>query len=315
MPDLPQHSPKKLRSPSFPALGLSEAVSKAKVIWEKETRHAVPADVAVTHWGYSPKSSGGKQAVAALLKYGLFEESGSNQSRTVKLTDRALRILLGRGDESKNALRDAALEPDLHRLLWDSYRGTLPSDETLKRNLILDHKFNPSSVQDAIASYKDSLDFSGLSGEIHPHEGQFEQPTIQATEPVAQGPLSFFERAFNAPSKPGPAVPQQSSLPVQPPMISAPPSPDSFLPIPLDCGMNALIPRGMSEDDFSILLDTLKLWKRKIVRSEWPKDAIWHNADHDQPVVVIGPMGEKDGVKYYRTSTGTGIPESELEFK
>ncbi len=86
-----------------------------------------------------------------------------------------------------------------------------------------------------------------------------------------------------------------------------------YLPIPLDIG-DAPIPVGMSDSDFDLLLDTLKLWKKKIVRSEYPKQAIWRNKDHDKPVTIIGYAGEKEGVKYYQSSTGTGIPESELEF-
>jgi hypothetical protein len=41
-----------------------------------------------------------------------------------------------------------------------------------------------------------------------------------------------------------------------------------YLPIPLDIG-NASIPVGMSEEDFQLLLETLKLWKKKIVRDDF----------------------------------------------
>lgn len=69
----------------------------------------------------------------------------------------------------------------------------------------------------------------------------------------------------------------------------------------------------MSEDDFQLLLETLQLWKRKIVRPEFPKQAVWRNADGDKPVTLTGIMGERDGVKYYRSSDGTGIPATELD--
>jgi hypothetical protein len=43
--------------------------------------------------------------------------------------------------------------------------------------------------------------------------------------------------------------------------------------------------------------------------------AIWRNQDHDQPVTVIGELGEIDGVKYYAiTESIAGIPAHELEF-
>lgn len=256
-----EHTPKQLRSPSFPSIGLTEAVSKARIIWDKETRHPVPAEVAVTHWKYSPKSSGGRQAIASLLKYGLLEESGSNQARMVKLTDRALRILLGSGEEARAALRDAALAPGLHRLLWDTYQGTLPSDETLKRNLVLEQKFNPSSVPVALAAYKDSLTCAGLNEETS------WSPSVEIPSPLEHLAPSIASPSVASDRTGGTLPLRPSSIKPAVPMFSIP-SAEAYLPIPLDCGMNALIPRGMSEDDFSILLDTLKLWKRKIVRSE-----------------------------------------------
>lgn len=87
-----------------------------------------------------------------------------------------------------------------------------------------------------------------------------------------------------------------------------------YLPIPLDIG-DAPIPVGMSEDDFDLLLQTLKLWKRRIVKSEFPKQAIWKNKDSDMPVTIIGIAGSKDGQLYFQSSTQTGIPASELTFE
>jgi hypothetical protein len=47
-----------------------------------------------------------------------------------------------------------------------------------------------------------------------------------------------------------------------------------------------------------------------------PAQAIWRNKDHDQPVTVIGEMGERDGRRFYSVKeTTTGIPEDELVFE
>jgi hypothetical protein len=98
-----------------------------------------------------------------------------------------------------------------------------------------------------------------------------------------------------------------------------------YLSIPLDIG-DAPIPVGMSDSDFDLLLETLNLWKKKIVRAAYqppnpakemmfPKKAIWKNRDHDLPVTLVDLAGERDGVTYYQSSTGTGIPASELTFE
>ncbi len=46
-----------------------------------------------------------------------------------------------------------------------------------------------------------------------------------------------------------------------------------------------------------------------------PAYAQWCNADHDEPVRVVGVLGERDGVVYLRIEgSQTGIPANEVEF-
>ncbi|MDB6151379.1 MAG: hypothetical protein JWQ44_2827 [Chthoniobacter sp.] len=47
----------------------------------------------------------------------------------------------------------------------------------------------------------------------------------------------------------------------------------------------------------------------------FPKQAAWKNRDNDMPVTITGIAGARDGVTYYQSSTGTGIPETEIEFQ
>ena len=80
----------KVRSPSFPFISLPGAVHRARELYTAERRNLVSVDVAVAHWGYSPKSSGGKQTIAALRAYGLLEEVRGE----LRLTDRAQHIVV-----------------------------------------------------------------------------------------------------------------------------------------------------------------------------------------------------------------------------
>jgi hypothetical protein len=44
--------------------------------------------------------------------------------------------------------------------------------------------------------------------------------------------------------------------------------------------------------------------------------ATWKNKDHDQPVTIVGELGEQGGKRFYAAKeTATGIPEDELEFE
>ena len=51
--------------------------------------------------------------------------------------------------------------------------------------------------------------------------------------------------------------------------------------------------------------------------AEYPKKAIWKNKDFDQPILVIGKLGEdENGTAFYAAKESrTGIPENELEFE
>ena len=53
-------SRRKVRSPSFPFIGLREALDRARAFYEAEQRNAARPETAAAHWGYSPKSSGGE---------------------------------------------------------------------------------------------------------------------------------------------------------------------------------------------------------------------------------------------------------------
>jgi hypothetical protein len=153
-------SKKKVRSPSFPFIGLREALDRARAFYEAEQRNAARPETAAAHWGYSPKSSGGKQTIAALRAFGLLEGDS-----LVKLSGRALRIVLderGGSEERERLLQQAALMPPIHARLWERYGAELPSAQTLRLWLILDEGFNENSVDDFLTEYRETLEYARL---------------------------------------------------------------------------------------------------------------------------------------------------------
>lgn len=153
-------SRKKIRSPSFPFIGLREALDRARTFYEAEQRNAARPETAAAHWGYSAKSSGGKQTIAALRAFGLLEGDV-----LVKLSGRALRILLDEREGSEERLRlvqQAALMPPVHARLWERYGAEPPSPQTLRLSLILDEGFNENSVDDFLTEYRETLEYARL---------------------------------------------------------------------------------------------------------------------------------------------------------
>lgn len=115
------------------------------------------------HWGYSAKSSTAQQTLGALKHYGLVE-SGKGR---VWLSQRALRILLDSRESSSEkdqAIREAALYPRLFKKIWDAHGAELPSDATLRTNLLLSEGFaSEEAATEFIAKYKETIRFAKLT--------------------------------------------------------------------------------------------------------------------------------------------------------
>lgn len=182
----------KVRSPSFPFASLPEAIRRARELYEAERRNPVHPDVAVAHWDYSAKSSGGKQTIAALRAYGFLE----NVREELRLTDRAQQILVREpgSAERNDLLRQAALAPPLFSKLWERYGRDLPSDKSLRSWLVLELKVNENSVEDLLRSYRETLMYAGLLQGDDPGEPR---PTIRVAA-LRELTLSFPLGEFKA---------------------------------------------------------------------------------------------------------------------
>ena len=225
-------SKKKVRSPSFPFIGLREALDRARAFYEAEQRNAARPETAAAHWGYSPKSSGGKQTIAALRAFGLLDGDS-----LVKLSGRALRIVLDErsgSEERERLLQQAALMPPIHARLWERYGAELPSAQTLRLWLILDEGFNENSVDDFLTEYRETLEYARL---------------------LQTGPAREETRAEEPPAVPPPPARPAETTGIDP------------LVFPLLDG-NAVelrIRRKISAEEAEDLRTVFELWLRKIV--------------------------------------------------
>jgi hypothetical protein len=101
--------------------------------------------------------------LAGLKKFGLIEM----QANRVVVTKRAVNILLFPDQErGKNALREAVLLPQAYRELFNRFKGKkIPSDATLRSELIADKGFNPKAVDGFLKDFRASLVHAGISTE------------------------------------------------------------------------------------------------------------------------------------------------------
>lgn len=153
------------RSPAYPFIPVSRAIEQARALHEKEGDYPAPLGSAVGAWGYSPKSSGGRQTLAALRYYGLIDVTGEGDARKIKVSDIARRIILDQRDddtEKRTLLRQVALTPAIHRALYERYPSGLASDGTVEHGLIFEDGYNPSAAKELLGQFKDTATYAWL---------------------------------------------------------------------------------------------------------------------------------------------------------
>lgn len=163
---MPTPSASKHRSPQYPGIGLEAALGRARTFYHHERRNWANFAVALKHWDLNPKSSTSGITVAALVAYGLLEDSGGGSSRVLKLSESALRILLDDREvspEREQLYKEAALKPTMHRKLWERWGADLPSDANLRHSLIFEWKFNENAVDSFIRQFRATIRFAKLT--------------------------------------------------------------------------------------------------------------------------------------------------------
>ena len=201
---------KKGRSPSYPAIALDAALDRARQLWQVERQHPTPIEKIAKHWGYKSLNGPAALQLAALKKFGLLEDEGAGQSRRARVSDLAVDILAN-PDESVRAasIRRAALNPAIHRELWETFKTDIPSDSNLHWQLTRERSlpFTETGATEFIPEYRQTLAFAQLidGASVTPQAGKQEQEGEDDggdAIPVVPPPDQQRDR-LRAPRKPG----------------------------------------------------------------------------------------------------------------
>jgi hypothetical protein len=143
----------KVRSPSYPAIGLKEAIEKAGAVYKNDYQNQVPRAVAAAHMGYQSLNGKSLGVLSALLKFGLLEGRGDQ----TRVSDLALRIIAHpAGDPERSAaIIEAASKPELFAELNKRYPAGGGSDAAI-RSYLLTQKFIPVAADSALRSYRET---------------------------------------------------------------------------------------------------------------------------------------------------------------
>lgn len=150
------------RSPNYPGIGLRAAVGKIESLYKADGLAPSPKLAALKHMGYERHHSEAARTLSALKSFGLIEETADR----IKLSQRGIEIVARQQNDpiKERAIKQAAVSPEIYQAIMEEYRSTgLPSDASLKSDLITVRKFNPTAVDGFVQDFKDTLEFAGLS--------------------------------------------------------------------------------------------------------------------------------------------------------
>ncbi len=176
----------KMRSPNYPAIGLPEAIRSIQQIWEAEKRTPVPIDVLGAAMGYKSVSGPVRTKVAAIRKYGLLEQNGSN----FKLADLGMQILHSLPDskERQDAITAAAMRPEAFRELYETHIDA--SDQALKSHLLMKKSFSEAGAKQFIKAFRDTLSIANpVDSEYIPQKEESEPEDDTIMEPTSSTPV------------------------------------------------------------------------------------------------------------------------------
>lgn len=152
--------PARKKSPRAPSMPLDEAIDRTAKAYARDRLHPAPTDVMAQHLGYKNANNGAAlQALASLRYYGLMERSADGMMTVSKAFES---YHYAPDEQLKRKLQITWLRsPPVFAELLDKYGAGLPSDPTLRHELITQKQFAPPAAETLIAVLRRSVDFVG----------------------------------------------------------------------------------------------------------------------------------------------------------
>lgn len=143
------------RSPNYPSIGLQEAISLAKQLWDREKKSQVPSEVAARAWGYKGQNGVSRMKLASLKKFGLLEGRGGDG---VRLTDLAMHLVTYPLDSAEyyEAKNEAARKPELFAEVLQTHPHA--SNENLQAYLITRKGFSASGAKQFVKAFRETVE-------------------------------------------------------------------------------------------------------------------------------------------------------------
>ncbi|MCB1237897.1 MAG: hypothetical protein KDM91_22720 [Verrucomicrobiae bacterium] len=253
----------KERSPKFPFIPLSEAVAALRKI-DGAIRSGQPftRPTLLEALGFASEHGGAVKTIAALRGYHLIAGKGPEQPG-LRITDLGRRLLDAGAEVAGDRLSDfrrAALWPPMFRRIWRRARH-LTEDELV--DLLRLRGFTDTGAARAASVYMANSAYARLEElNIEPDFPDKPRRRDEKDDEPRPRDRKLRERVEAAMRRAGQA-------PGSPPPPPRPGPPPNALSLPLSTG-RATVPLGITEEEFQVLMQTLRLWKPKLVKDFKP---------------------------------------------
>jgi len=183
-------------------MALDEAISRVLRVYEKERRHAAPTEVVAQHMGYKSASSGAAlSALASVRYYGLLERPSEGKLAVTKDVESY------NFNPSEAARADLLVKwlksPPVFGELLDQYQGALPSEATIRYDLI-QRGFAPIAAESVLSVFQRSVQFAHYFERLGKESGEL--PSTNAAREDANVD-AFSDGPVARDSSSGPEIP------------------------------------------------------------------------------------------------------------
>lgn len=240
--------PIRKKSPRAPSITLQEAMERVNAAYEKERLHPAPTDVFAQNIGYKSANSGAAlAAIASLRYYGLIERPRDGMLAVSREIEH---YKYSPDDDEKQALLTRFLRnPPVFAELLDMYQNALPSDGTMRFELIR-RGFLPAPAEAVVTIFRKSVEYVGYFGAKNGRE----TPEVSQTSEESYASGADENAGSDEPqtvAKPGltAQIPSVASVNVLPPGVSM--AENDCIPVRLTGSRRAwiVVPSDLREAD------------------------------------------------------------------
>lgn len=145
---------KRIRSPNYPAISLTDALERLARMYPKVHTHKVDRATMAQAAGYAGINGAALSVLSALKKYGLIEEIGDD----LRVTERAVTLIADPIDSPsrKEAIQAAAFAPTLFAEIRAQLPGSVP-DDLVVRSYLLKKSFAIANVDIVIRAFRETM--------------------------------------------------------------------------------------------------------------------------------------------------------------